>query len=317
MKNLKQTDLLEVLQVAETNISNVKCIIKKLFDSLKINEINKTTLDNTDKIITVIKENMSSKKWLEIMGYVLKTSTLLKCKKKTKEAYKKELDELKKSRLLDYNKERVYKPDNYEECKDKLKAYFESSDKVKRRISILYYYLGGLRKGELLQCKVCNEEDINKLDTKYNYVNLFDSNLYIFNHKTQKSKGTRIIKLCNEIIDEVKEDEGFYLIHKSNKNKALSPNTFQTHFKKITGINPLDYRHAHAIYNTKQSAEKQHEEAEKLGHSLTTSHFIYSNDLVNNTVSKDKVRDAYRHYKQLKQQLKKQNEEKNKFLVSF
>jgi len=314
MKAISDTELLNKLNVSATNQSNVKSIIKKLFNGLDLEQITRHDLYDPKQVKRIIEASTSSKKWVEVMGYILKTATLLKCKYSVIETYKKYLNIYKEDYLTNYNKDREYLEDKYEDIRKLLKDNFDNEDTIKRRISKLYYYLGGMRKGELLNCKVCDVEYIKDLDQKYNYLNLSDDTLYILNHKTISSRGPRLISICKELKEELKESNNNYLIPNSQNTKPLSPNTFQKYFKAMTDINPLDYRHYHAVFNTKQSTQEQHEQANKLGHSLATSHFIYSNDLVKGKVSYNMIKDAKKHYKQLKLQKKK---EKTQFIIDF
>jgi len=308
--------VLKSLNVSESNQANVKSILTKLFTNLEIKRVNKRTLNNTEKILSIVQDKYSSKKWVEVCIYILKVATLLQCKEDTLNKYKTALETMKQNHLSNYNKTREFTPDSFQEHKDKLKKYFEDKDPIKRKISKLSYYLGGLRKGELLNCKITNLEAITN-DKTHNCFNVFDKKLYIIHHKTKSSKGTRIIDLQTELVDEFKDDVDCYLIKNKNNNKSISPNTYQKYFKSMADINPLDYRHLHAVNNTKQPPAVQQEEATKLGHSLSTSHFIYSNSMVDKTVSKSVLDDAKKYYRQLKQLYKEQQEEKDKFILRF
>ena len=272
-------------------------------------------LNNTSAIKDIVCEHYSPKKWVEAMGYVCKVSTILKCKPSVLQEYQEIIQELKKNHLSNYNRDRVYIEDTYDHEKDKLKAFLTDEDPIKRRIANLSYYLGGTRKGELLNCKVTDYEKIPK-DIEHNCMNIKDAKLYVIHHKTKAKTGTRIIDICQELINEVKADVNKYLIQNHN-NKSISSNTYQKVFKSMLDMNPLDFRHLHAVNNTTKPPHIQQQEANKLGHSLTTSHFIYANGLTNKTVTKALLNDAKKYYKQLKKEYKEQLNKENKLTLTF
>lgn len=309
-------ELLESLNVSVSNKANVKCILKKLFDSLDITTINKRILNNTIRINNIVQEKYSPKKWVEVMGYVCKIATLMKCKPATITLYQESIKELKKNHLANYNRDRVYIEDTYEQEKEKLKAFLTDEDPLKRRISHLSYYIGGTRKGELLNCKVTNYKTIPE-NIEHNCFNIHDSKLYIIHHKTKAKTGTRIIDISKELLNEVKNDVNNYLIHNIQNDKPISSNTYQKVFKSMLDMNPLDFRHLHAVNNTTKPPHVQQQEANKLGHSLTTSHFVYANGLTNKVVTKALVDEAKKYYKQLKKEYQEQQNKDNKLILSF
>mgnify|MGYP000047080195 CR=1 FL=1 len=309
-------ELLEALNVSASNKANVKCILKKLFNQLEVTDITKRILNNTSNIKDIVREQYSPKKWVEAMGYVCKISTLLKCKPAVIKQYQEAIQELKQNHLSNYNINREYIEDTFEEQKDKLKEFLKDEDTIKRRIANLSYYLGGTRKGELLNCKVTEYEKIPE-DIGHNCFNIHDAKLYIIHHKTKAKTGTRIIPICEELLNEVKKDINHYLIENPKNNKPISANVYQKVFKSMLDMNPLDYRHLHAVNNTTKPPHIQQQEANKLGHSLTTSHFIYANGLTNKTVTKALLNDAKKYYKQLKKEYQEQQNKKNDLIITF
>ena len=308
--------LLELMDVSVSNKANVKCIIKKLFDRLKLNELDKRTINKAQNIIDIVKGNYSSKKWVEVMGYVLKASILMKCKASSINAYREAMKELKNNHLSNYNRDRVYVKDEFKAKQGQLEQFLKDKDPIKQRIANLSYYLGGTRKGELLNCKITDYENIPD-DVQHNCFNIMDKKFYIIYHKTKAHTGTRIIELNDELINEVRQDVGHYLIENPHNHRSISPNTYQKVFKSMLDINPLEFRHLHAVHNTKQPPQKQQEEANKLGHSLTTSHFIYANGLTNKYVSQASVQDALKYYEQLKEQFEEQERIREKLTITF
>jgi len=313
---MNSIELLEALNVSVSNKANVKCILKKLFNKLDINEINKRILNQTTRIIDIVKNDYSSKKWVETMGYICKISTILKCKPATINKYQESIKELKHNYLSNYNRDRVYIEDTYEEHKDKLKPFLTDEDPIKRRIANLSYFLGGTRKGELLNCVITEYKTIPE-DVEHNCFNVPDSKLYIIHHKTKARNGTRIIDIPLSLLKEVQNDLNHYLVENLQTNKPISSNTYQRVFKSMVDINPLDYRHLHAVNNTTKPPHIQQVEANKLGHSLTTSHFIYANGLTNKVITKALINDAKKYYKQLKKEYREQQNKDNKLTLSF
>jgi len=308
--------LLEAFQVSNSNKANVKCILKKLFDKLETKELNKRIVNNTKRIIDIVQKYYSPKKWVEVMGYVCKISQILDCQQVTIEQYQKAIQEFKNEHLTNYNRDRVYIEDTFDEQKEKLKAFLSDDDPIKRRIANLSYYLGGTRKGELINCKITSYEKIPE-DINFNCCNITDSKLYIIHHKTKARNGTRIIPLSKPLIEEVQKDVNQYLIQSPHNNKPISSNTYQKVFKSMLDMNPLDYRHLHAVNNTTKPPHVQQQEAYKLGHSLTTSHFVYANGLTHKKVTKALLNDAKKYYKQLKKEYKEQQNKKNELILTF
>ncbi len=313
--------ILEALNVSDSNKANVKCILKKLFDKLETKEINKRTLNDTTKIINIVKTYYSYKKRVEVVWYIYKINNLINCKIATVEKYQKAIKELKLNHLANYNKNREYIEDTYEQHRETLKQFLTHHDYLTRRIAHLSYYLGGTRKGELLNCRVSNFEEPPNEQPPYNCFNIFDSKLYIFHHKTKARCGTRIIDIPSPLLNEARSDLNQYLLQSrsnaSSTKKPISSNTYQKIFKSMLNINPLDFRHLHAVNNTTKPPHTQQEEANKLGHSLTTSHFIYANGLTNKTITKELVQEAKKYYKQLKKEYEAQQNNNDKFTIHF
>lgn len=184
------------------------------------------------------------------------------------------------------NKNEVIDTIDFEKMKENADRQTEPE---KRLLAHLYSYLPPLRHQDYRDLQVYYQTPKN-IDNTSNYVLMNDKLMVVNTHKTQKSIGTKKIKLPKIIIDEIEN-----YIDETGDNvlfRGFTPSRMTKMLNRIFGTSSNNIRKAYisnVLNNSNISNKKRAEIADIMGHSITESVISYQKDNNNKHIDFDEI----------------------------
>ena len=155
----------------------------------------------------------------------------------------------------------------------------------------LYTKMPPLRNNYVNTIVVSDKKDIIN-DEKHNYIDIDDNKLYLFNYKTHKTYGDKILPMNEEVIDTIKtwmkiNPTDYLLINVTNK-KPMTSNGLTKYLNKVFKPKKVSTTLLRKYYLSQKYPvnadveESKRQDANMMGHSVNTQQKIYRK-MVNNT----------------------------------
>lgn len=155
----------------------------------------------------------------------------------------------------------------------------------------LYTKMPPLRNNYVNTVVVSNKKDIVN-DEKHNYIDVNDNKLYLFNYKTHKTYGDKVLPMNTEVIHTIKtwmkiNPTKYLLINVTNK-KPMTSNGLTKYLNKVFKPKKVSTTLLRKYYLSQKYPvdvdveESKRKDANMMGHSVNTQQKIYRK-MVNNT----------------------------------
>jgi hypothetical protein len=208
--------------------------------------------------------------------------------KKNIKSEKEEQNWITKNEILDLISKKLNEINTF----DKIDTFYKVDLFQQYLVLNLYTLLPPIR-NDYVRVKVVNNKNLDKeLDTKCNYINLYENVLYLCNYKTSKFYGTKKIELPEKLVDiikkyqDIKENylgrhEESLLLNVRNKKPMASTNTLTKYLNKIFFPKKISTTILRKVYLSEKypishSMAEMELDAACMGHDINMARKIYT-----------------------------------------
>lgn len=273
---------IEVSELSDYTKRSYKSILNKISDHFKESNFTKLVNDRVEDVISYVEsvsESASTRK--NYYSALLKVIKLFELK--NLEKFQEKFDECRILKDVQHHQKAEVKP--LAEADNMMENLKEKSKKLKHKLtnewdqskqlyclSLIYLHYGVIRPNELKDLVILEDTD-----DEINHINISKKCIVLYNHKTAKKDGKRVIKLNDDILEILKDGVGCLFFPNKDGSAYSDSSGIGKIIKSKFGFLPYEFRKANTSkVISSGDVEKIKETASNQGHKFETQLKHYS-----------------------------------------